>query len=293
MTNQEWFKKQLKLIEIEIFSYCNRKCWFCPNSHIDRLSENKILPEEIYIDILSQLKDINYDKDITYSRYNEPLAHRDLIIKRISQARKALPHANLRTNTNGDYVTLDYIQELRDAGLNEIFIQQYLSNNEYYDHSKMKKRMLNKIKQLGVEYSVITDVDNQRIEYDLNIPGIIVHLRARNFAIEGNSRTEKVADFNKEYVRTKPCLQPFNNMYIDYNGSIMVCCNTRSDIEEHSSAIMGNVTDDKLHNIFVNKKYRVWRDHLKDESPKKGVCKECKSDIVFTEFLTIGKNENI
>jgi radical SAM protein with 4Fe4S-binding SPASM domain len=287
MDNIGWLKKQLKLIEIETFSYCNRQCWFCQNSYINRLNTNNILPEETYLYILNQLNEIDYSQEITFSRYNEPLSQKELILKRISQARTIVPNSKLRTNTNGDYVTLDYIHELRDAGLNELFIQQYLSNNEQYDHQKMKKRMLKKIKQIGVGYSVISDIENQRIEFNLNIPGITVHLRARNFAIEGTSRTEKVSSFNKEYTRTKPCLQPFNNMYVDYNGSIMVCCNTRSDVEEHKNAIMGNVLDDKLWNIFVNNKYRVWRDHLRDESPKSGVCKECKHDIVFTEFLTI------
>lgn len=279
--NKDWFKKQLKLIEIEVFSFCNRKCWFCQNSYIDRKNNNIFMSEDTYISILEQLKEIDYSEEITYSRYNEPLAYKDVILKRISQARERLPKAKLRTNTNGDYVTLDYIYELRDSGLNELFIQQYLANKELYDHNKIKKRMLQKIKSLNVDYTVITDIENQRIEYDLNIEGITVHLRARNFAIEGTSRTDKVAQFNEEYVRTKPCMQPFNNMYIDYNGNIMVCCNTRSDVVEHGSGIMGKVGSEKLWDIYVNNKYKPWRDKLKDESPKDGICKGCKIGLVF------------
>ena len=49
-------------IEIEVFSYCNRKCWFCPNSFIDRRTENLIMPEEKYLNILQQLKDMNFEK---------------------------------------------------------------------------------------------------------------------------------------------------------------------------------------------------------------------------------------
>ena len=55
MTNKEHFKAVLGLIEIELFSYCNRKCWFCPNSTIDRLSTNIVMEESDYLDILSQL----------------------------------------------------------------------------------------------------------------------------------------------------------------------------------------------------------------------------------------------
>ena len=59
MSNKEIFKQNLKLIEIETFSYCNRKCWFCPNSFVDRISDNKIMPEEVYLDLLSQLSEID------------------------------------------------------------------------------------------------------------------------------------------------------------------------------------------------------------------------------------------
>ena len=284
MNVQKWFKGQINLVEIETFSYCNRKCWFCANSIINRHSSNNTMPEKMYLSILNQLAEIDYDKEITYSRYNEPLAYKEIILKRISQARKILPKAKLRTNTNGDYVTFEYINELRDAGLNELFIQQYLANNEQYDHDKMKKRMLKKIKGLGVEYKVISDVDNHRIEYDLIVEGITVHLRARNFAVEGTARTKKVAEFNKDYVRTKPCMQVFNNMYIDYNGTVMVCCNTRSDVPEHKNGVMAHINDAPIWDIYRNEKYKPWREHLKDESPKSGICAGCKIDLKIEEF---------
>lgn len=284
METKKWFKAQLKLIEIEVFSYCNRKCWFCPNSFIDRRSSNVVMPEEMYLSILDQLKEIDYDGEITYSRYNEPLSHKAIILKRIAQARERLPNARLRTNTNGDFVTIDYIHALKEAGLNELFIQQYLANNEMYDHAKMRKRILEKIKHLGVAHSVLSDVEGQRLEYSIDVPGITVHIRARNFSLEGTSRTDKVAGFNEKYVRTKPCLQPVNNMYIDHTGHVMVCCNTRADVAEHKSGVMAMVGDDKLWNIYKSKKYDSWREHLKGESPKSGICSGCKNDILFVEL---------
>ena len=285
MDLKQWFKKQLKLIEIETFSYCNRECWFCPNSEIDRRSHNVVLPEDIYLNILDQLAEIDYAGEVTYSRYNEPLAYKEIILKRVAQAREKLPKAKLRTNTNGDYLNLEYIYQLRDAGLDELFVQQYLANNEMYDHEKMRKRMLKRIKDLGVTYSVISDVENHRIEYNLNIPGITVHLRARNFSIEGTSRTEKVAEFNKKYVRTKPCMQVFNNMYIDHTGYVMVCCNVRSDVPLHKNGVMAHVTDAPLWEIYRNEKYKPWRKDHEKEGPKHGICAGCKNDIEFTEFL--------
>ena len=273
--------EELKFIEIEIFSYCNRKCWFCRNSFVDRLSHNHLMPEEKYLNILQQLKDINFSGEVAYSRYNEPTAFRDIFIKRIKQAREYLPNAKLRTNTNGDYMTKDYIEELESIGFNELFIQQYLSNNEVYNHKKVTKKMLKKIKKLDIPAELIVDVDDHKIEYDLSYKNMTVHIRARNFAFDGSSRGD-VVPIAMDYTRTERCLKPFDSMYVDYNGSVMICCNLRSDVEGHDIGYMGNAFDEKLDNIFSGDKYKPWRDHHLTDGPKEGVCKTCKIGICET-----------
>ena len=67
------------MVEIEVFSFCNRRCWFCPNSTIDRHSSNIFMDENLYHSILSDLNKIKYKGIISYSRYNEPLADRIII----------------------------------------------------------------------------------------------------------------------------------------------------------------------------------------------------------------------
>jgi radical SAM protein with 4Fe4S-binding SPASM domain len=278
MTNKEIFKKSLKLIEIETFSYCNRRCWFCPNSTVDRMSENNIMPEDVYLDLIHQLKEIHYCGELTYSRYNEPLSQRELIIKRIKQAREALSNAILRTNTNGDYITRDYIEELCDAGLNQLWIQQYLSNKEKYNHKKMRNRIEKKIEKLGLPAKIITDIDGYKLEYDLSYCDMTIHIRSRNFDIDGSSRGETVP-IASEYTRTQKCLQVHNNMYIDYNGSVMVCCALRSDVPGQESGIMGHISEGKLWDIFMNEKYRPWREHHKTDGEKAGFCKTCRDSV--------------
>jgi len=277
-SNKEVFKECLKLIEIETFSYCNRKCWFCPNSFVDRLSENKVMPETVYLDLISQLKEINFSGELTYSRYNEPLSQRDLFITRIKQARKMLPNAILRTNSNGDYVTRDYIEELCDVGFNQLWIQQYLGNNERYNHEKMKKRIEKKIKKLDLPSTVLTDIPGCKLEYDLSHRGMTIHIRSRNFDLDGSSRGDTV-QIASNYTRTQKCTQVTNNMYIDFNGSVMVCCALRSDVPGQESGIMGHISEGKLWDIYMNEKYKPWRDHHAEDGPKKGFCKTCRDSI--------------
>jgi len=278
MNNKEYFKKNLKLIEIETFSFCNRKCWFCPNSFVDRISFNKIMPEETYLNLIDQLKEIDYRGELTYSRYNEPLAKKDIILKRIKQARERLPNATLRTNTNGDYIDRQYVEDLLEAGLSQLWIQQYLANHERYDHEKMRERAEKKIKKLGLPAKIITDIPECKLEYDLSYKGMIIHIRSRNFEHDGSSRGNTVP-IAENYTRTQRCMQVFNNMYIDYNGQVMVCCALRSDVPGQESGIMGNIRDGKLWDIFSNDKYKPWRNHHKKPGPKKGFCKSCRDSV--------------
>jgi MoaA/NifB/PqqE/SkfB family radical SAM enzyme len=276
--NKEVFKQNLHLIEIETFSYCNRKCWFCPNSFIDRLSHNEVMPEEVYLDLLDQLKEIDFSGEFSFNRFNEPLSHRELFILRIKQARQALPNATLRTNTNGDYVTREYIEELCDVGFNELWIQQYLANEDRYDHEEMRQRAEGKLSVLGLPYEVITDIAGCKLEYDISHRGMTIHIRARNFELDGNSQGNSV-DIAGDYTRTQRCTLPSERMYIDYNGSIMVCCALRSDVPGHESGIMGHVGDGKLWDIYASDRYKPWRDHHKEDGPKEGLCKSCRENI--------------
>jgi len=289
MNNKQTLKENLQMIEIEIFSYCNRKCWFCPNSVVDRMSYNTLLPEETYLSILNQLQEIDYDGYITYSRYNEPTSHKELFLKRIRQAREILPKALLKTNTNGDYLTREYIEDLCEAGFDELYIQQYLGNDEKYDHERMRERAMKKIAKLDLPYAILVDIPGAKLEFDLKYKNMKTHIRARNFDIDGSSRGDSV-DAGTGYQRTQRCIQPFNNMYIDYNGTAMVCCALRSDIPDHKSGVMGSIHNSNLADIFVNELYIPWREHLRDDGPKSGFCKTCK-DGVEVDYEKVLKEE--
>ena len=109
------FKENVCWVEIGISSFCNRKCWFCPNSIIDRNSCNIELNENLFLKLLSELREINYSNNICLHRYNEPLYNKELLIKRIKQVREYLPQAYIYIVTNGDYLTLDYLEILREV----------------------------------------------------------------------------------------------------------------------------------------------------------------------------------
>lgn len=66
--------KNLKVVEIELFNYCNRTCGWCPNKYVDRKNKFETLDFHLFINLLQQLKDIDYKGVFSFSRYNEPFA---------------------------------------------------------------------------------------------------------------------------------------------------------------------------------------------------------------------------
>jgi hypothetical protein len=270
----ELFRRCVRMVEIETFSYCNRKCWFCPNAALDRSSANHYLDPRLYTSILVQLAAIEYSGMISFSRYNEPLADR-VILERIGEARALLPCALLHSNTNGDYLTRGYLEELRHAGLNSLNIQVYLANRESYDHDKMRARMDAIIAGLGLPAEMTVDREGEWLESGLRHEGMRIRIYARNFEVNGCSRGDRVP-VRREFMRTAPCSAPFEHVIIDHNGKWMPCCNLRSDIEEHQAAIIADLAaDDDLFAAFASPALAAWRRHLAGEGAKSGLCRTC------------------
>src|SRR5271168_5224699 len=66
------FKKFVDLVELENHSYCNRTCWFCPNSFLDRRGPNLVMSDGLYSKVLDDLASIDYSGTLVWAGYHEP-----------------------------------------------------------------------------------------------------------------------------------------------------------------------------------------------------------------------------
>lgn len=271
------FKENVKLVEIGISSFCNRKCWFCPNSIVDRFSQNIELDENLFIKILEELKEIDYSNSLYLHRYNEPLYNKWLLLKRIRQAREYLPKAIISINTNGDYLTLDYLNDLNEVGVNMMYISYYYNGNdkniEFDLENIIKPRMLKFINKLDIEYSKYIENDNGYYIY-FKYKYIDIEYRALNMEKIANDRGGIIQEVNiKE--RTSQCFLPNIQVSIDYDGTYSMCCNIRSDVEEHKDYIIGNIRDNTIFELFANDKIINIRKKLLVYGKKEKVCANC------------------
>lgn len=284
--SKELLAKNLYLVEIETFSYCNRQCWFCPNSKIDRHTHNEYMDESLYLKIINELAAINYAGIVTYSRYNEPFSD-EIILKRIKQARDKLPNAILYTHTNGDFLTKKLMKKLEKTGINIIKIQHYLKKGQIYQKDTILREMENRAKKYADRYSVQCFDDNY-VELKIYNEKIDIIYQALNFSEFACNRAGSL-DIKKDYRRKSACFMPFANMYIDYNGSVMPCCNMRSDVDKHRPFILGNISQDSLWNIFSNENYVSIRKKLISNDINFSPCSTCDFAEYFVQPTLIGE----
>ena len=236
----------LKLVEIEIFNYCNRTCEFCPNVTIDRKSAVIELPESCFLNTLQELKDQDFDGYVTFSRYNEPLSQDELLKKRAKQVREYLPNVTLIFNTNGDFLTK---KRLYGLDVDEISVMDY--DNKGIE--KCKKRLER------------VEVDITEIEYPF-IKGIWGNTKFLYYVdfVENhtlwNDRGGALEELSLEERRTEPCLEPDRFIGVDYNGNVMPCCVTRSDIDSHQDFILGNIKEQSVMDIFNSERAKTIRE---------------------------------
>ena len=281
------FKENVRWVEIGIFSFCNRKCWFCPNSIIDRNSCNIELNEDLFLKLLNELREVNYSNNICLHRYNEPLYNKELLIKRIKQVREYLPQAYIYIVTNGDYLTLDYLEILRGAGVNEIRVSYYYNGNDknipFDIENIIKPGMQKLLNKLNLNFILLWQDENSyslKIEYeDINISCV-----AANFKNIGADRGGILKNNVNIINRIDKCFLPNFQIVVDYDANYTLCCNIRSDDENNKNYILGNIETHSVFDIFMGEKTINFRKELLLECPKKGACAHC-SDTRLWEGL--------
>jgi MoaA/NifB/PqqE/SkfB family radical SAM enzyme len=236
-TNQQRFKRNVRMVEIEPHSFCNRKCWFCPNKFIDldRSGPVQWLDEFVYDRILSDLAYICYDGAISFSGYCEPFSLDIEFLNRVAQARAHLPNAFLMANTNTDYLTPEILKKAAEAGLNLIKAQLYFEKEEEFCHARINQKAFSLIARLpGIGFKQVIK-DNWYAKVD----NMAVYAYAKNWHKVGFNRCD--IQLRKTQRRFHVCCEPIQYVGINYNGIVTPCCHLRSDYLPYEKLMLGRL----------------------------------------------------
>lgn len=266
----------VKLVEIEIHSFCNRKCLWCPNKFIERSKDKIVMPITIYEKVLYDLKDNNFRGTISYSRYNEPLSDIKLLKSFTKLAKTILQDTKLVCNTNGDYLSKENLNNLY---IDELSIMDYdCKGFDFYNK---------KLIDIGCE---IVCFDEVFIKAKFNNINILCYLNwPKHHKIEDRGGSLKNDIFFKDHkinwknnknIRINNCLEPTKFIGIDYNGFVVPCCHIRSDNNDHKKYILGNIYNNKLSEIYTSDKSCRFRNIMANGDYKLycNACKYCQKE---------------
>lgn len=262
------FNEYVQEISIETSTFCNRKCVYCPNSKYPR--RQRLMEQELYLKILKEMQDIDYRGIFSLSLHNEPLADKD-ILKRIRLVKEYCPYSYVRMNSNGDYLTREFLDELDAAGLNEILITRHMDGDGEYTDEAAKEKLNNFFDKLGIDWTITKMISMHNISCDLIYKGIRLLVVTNNWVEDGNDRGGVIESLSIKD-RVQPCCVPFREVYIDVDGSIIFCCNIFVNKKS-----LSNISDCSIVDTFFSDDMVDIRRGLFSWGDKGKPCNTCKT----------------
>ena len=265
------FARFVDQVEIENHNFCNRVCWFCPNSFIDRRSQLRLMSDGVYGKIVEALTEIDYDGNLTWSRYHEALADHS-VFDRIAAARQALPRATLVVISNGDYMDRSTLPALESAGVDRLILDLYLPDGKERDPGARAKGLRQFCRRTGLNL-----VPSRKTGYVITGTRLKGTLEIPCYTKEGISTRGGLVEVPKlsTYRRRAVCLAPVRHVVIDYDGRGMLCCQTRSDAARHKDEIIGDLNRPGYGLFHLYRDLGAARRALLAPGEKTGACQTC------------------
>jgi cyclic pyranopterin phosphate synthase len=228
-----------RCMSLEVSLVCNRKCSYCPVS-IDPKPKQQFVSEKVIRAFIDGLRSIDYDGQVDFIFYNEPLLHPHLenIVKQVSES---CPTVSCVLYTNGDRLTFRRAEALIAAGIKRFIVSRHAPFTEEWD------LRLNTLKNLIPKHIKLV---KHRPWY--NRGGLIKNLPGAN-ALSGATS----------------CTLP-DNVHIDINGNVLLCCN-----DYYRTVINGNVLISSFESIWFSNRFAKLRKDLRNGHFDLPVCKEC------------------
>ena len=235
-------------IEIETINRCNGECDFCPVNRYDDTREFKLMSENLFYDIIHQLRDIQYDGRMQLFSNNEPLMDKR-IFEFAKYAKEQLPNNHFSFFTNGTLLNLEKFKKL-------IPYCDTFCVDVYYDNPKNKfPKNITPI----IEYCL----ENEELQNKVIFQFINKHAIRNNRG--GNSKNRK----NVYHLKTS-CLLPFKQMIIRPDGKLSLCCN-----DPKGCFTLGDLTKESVIEAWRNEKYTHIRNLLQKAREEVKMCKYC------------------
>lgn len=270
-----------KKVNFDICTFCNHKCTFCSNSDPRTIKEQTSLDD--FMEVMRNVEKHVNITELGLSAKGEVLVNNEFSqIVRASKEEFGISYVYF--STNGALLDDKKANALLEAGIDSIKFSINALNKESYKEVhlvddfelviKNFKNMLRlkreKYKGLKIFLSSVIEMDERSLKDAFRellgddfvlIDGISVYALSFTPKFEVHS--------NKKV--TKKCTIPFNELYINSDGSLGLCCKDYFD-----SINFGSLVEHDFMDVYNSEAFKKLRDmHTKSEFPDNHLCKNC------------------
>lgn len=245
-------------VQLNTTELCNRTCDFCPR--VDPTvypNRNLHMSVDTVDKITKDLSDINYVGRISLSGFGEPLLTKNFI-DIVKTIKHNLPNCILDTNTSGDKLTKEVIDELYAAGMDMLYINLYDGPEQVEYFTQLFENISEK------KYVFRPHWKNVDATYNL-----ILNNR-------GGTIQSVVTGFIQEPLKQQ-CYFPFSRAMVDYNGDLILCPNDWS-----RNYIVGSLLETHIKDLWMGERMKDIRLKLANYNRDTSPCNVCNTNGTLT-----------
>ncbi len=229
-------------LEMEVNSMCNRTCSYCPNVSAKRPAG--YMEESLFRKIIHDLAEIDFDGNVSYHFYGEPLLDKRLP-GFVEYTSRHLPKSSTVIYSNGDFLTLEVLREYIRCGVGIFWVTQHDNRMPPHLQRIQDEATAEEKKHVHIHFANAIHITNRS--------GLITTVTAPVQPLRA------------------PCDWPIATMVITMNGNVVPCCNDYFETE-----VVGNVTDRSVAEVWCSEEFERFRRALsKGDRTASRLCMGC------------------
>lgn len=236
-------------IQIEPTEGCNRGCSFCGLRGMrERGTEPYyFMKKDTAERIASQISEAGWNSKLLFAMHGEPTLNKNLL-RIIRVFRKYLPKNQFSLFTNGVGIQNGAfsIEELKDAGINNLMIDLYTKGDD--GHKILKSLKEGEYEMLG---SGVPMFKGTHKTFRVLFAPPIQESKDTKHTLCNHCGAAAPLDYSCD---GKRCARPFRELSFRYDGSVSICCN-----DFRGEYPIGNIMEKDIDEIWQDKKFKAAR----------------------------------